>query len=64
MSNITLLFTCPHDGRKSGLSAILPMVKRDLDNFPAETCLITDGQGYSIENDLSTKELTQKLLKT
>ena len=47
MSNINLLFTCSHDGRKSGLSAIPPMVKRDLDNFTAETCLIADGQGFS-----------------
>lgn len=63
MANINLLFTCPHDGRKSGLSAIPPMIKRDLDNFPNETCLVTNGQGFSIENDLSTKELTEKIVK-
>ena len=63
MTNINLLFTCPHDGRKSGLSANPPMAKRDPDNFPDQSCLASDGQGLSTENDLSTKELTEKIVE-
>lgn len=63
MTNINLVFTCPHDGRKKGTAANPPITKRDTDNFPVDMCRANDGQGFSIENDLSTKELTQKIVE-
>ena len=63
MTDINLLFTCPHDGRKRGSAANPPIIKRDTDNFPIGMCRAVDGQGFSIENDLSTKELTEKLVE-
>jgi hypothetical protein len=61
MTNINLLFTCPHDGRKKGSEANPPIIKRTTDNFPAENCPASDGEGYNDENDLSTKDLTEKI---
>lgn len=63
MTKINLLFTCPHDGRKRGSTAIPPIIRRDVDNFSDEICRAADGQGFNIENDLSTKELTEKIVK-
>lgn len=64
MTDINLLFTCPHDGRKRGSEANPPIVRRNTDNFPDQICMPGDGQGFSTENDLSTKELTEKIVET
>ena len=64
MTDINLLFTCPHDGRKRGSEANPPIMRRNTDNFPDQICMPADGQGFSIENDLSTKELTEKIVET
>lgn len=63
MTDINLLFTCPHDGRKRGSAASPPIIKRDTSNFPTEICRAADGQGFSNENDLSTKQLTEKIVE-
>jgi sulfur transfer complex TusBCD TusB component (DsrH family) len=61
MTDINLLFTCPHDGRKRGSAASPPILKRDRNNFPAEICPAGDGEGFNDENDLSAKDLTEKI---
>ena len=63
MTDINLLFTCPHDGIKRGSAASPPIVKRDRNNFPAEICLPEEGEGFNDENDLSTKDLTEKIVE-
>jgi len=61
MTDINLIFTCPHDGRKKGSTANPPILKRDRSNLPADNCPAEDGEGFNDENDLSAKDLTQKI---
>jgi len=63
MTNINLLFTCPHDGRKKGSELNPPIIKRTTDSIPAGNCPAAEGEGFNDENDLSTKELTQKIVE-
>jgi len=63
MTHINLLFTCPHDGRKNGAATNPPIIKRTTKNFPANSCRAIDGQGFSDENDVLAKELTNKVFK-
>lgn len=63
MTHINLLFTCPHDGRKNGAATNPPIIKRTTKNFPANICRAINGQGFSDENDVLAKELTNKVFK-
>jgi hypothetical protein len=56
MTNINLLFTCPHDGRKKGSQVNPPIIKRNTDNFPAENCPAADGlRSFYVINLLTIK---------
>lgn len=63
MSNINLLFTCPHGGKNdNGSSENPPIIRRTIDNFPADSiCPARDGQGFNNVNDALTEDLTKAI---
>src|SRR5687768_1528186 len=63
MEKIKLLFSCPHNGRKEGTATDPPIIERISSHFPPNICPPEDGQGFSEENDLLTRELTEKIVE-
>jgi hypothetical protein len=63
MEKIKLLFSCPHNGRKEGTATDPPILERVSSHFPPNICPPEDGQGFSEENDLLTRELTEKIVE-
>jgi hypothetical protein len=67
MTNINLLFTCPHGGKKDGTTdnppLQPPLIERDPDNFKDDKCPRRGGQGFKVIIDSFTIELTESMLK-
>jgi hypothetical protein len=53
MTEINLIFTCPHDGRKKGSTLNPPILKRVGSNLPADICPAADGDRFNDENEKS-----------
>jgi hypothetical protein len=66
MTNIKLLFTCPHGGKKDGTTDSPPLdpplMERVDTNFPESICRGKDGQGFNVISDSLTIELTESIL--
>jgi hypothetical protein len=67
LSNINILFTCPHGGKKDGTTdhppLQPPLIVRDPDNFKDIKCPAKKGQGYNAIIDTSTIELTESIIE-
>jgi len=67
MTNINLLFTCPHGGKKDGTTdnppLQPPLIERDPDHFKDDKCPAKEGQGYKFKIDASTIELTESIIE-
>lgn len=67
MSNINILFTCPHGGKKDGTRDHPPLqprlIERDEKNFKDDKCPANQGQGYNVIIDTSTIELTDGIIE-
>jgi hypothetical protein len=63
MEKIKLLFTCPHNGEKKGNDIDPPIIERVESNFPDAICPSKEGQGFSGENDVRAKLLTEKIVE-
>jgi hypothetical protein len=61
MTNIKLLFTCPHGGKNDDGSTINPPIVRRVDDLNDNTCPVKEGQGFNDVNDALTKELTEAI---
>ena len=67
MTNINLLFTCPHGGKKDGTTdnppLDPPLIERNGNHFPDSICPRKDGQGFKVIRDSLTIELTESIVK-
>lgn len=64
MTNIELLFTCPHGGKNDDESTTNPpIIRRVSTHFPDHICPIAGGQGFNNVNDALTLELTEEIIK-
>lgn len=68
MTNINLLFTCPHGGKKDGTTDNPPLdpslIERDEINFPNSKCPRKEGQGFKVIRDTLTIEITESIVKS
>ena len=56
MTDIYLIFTCPHDGRKKGSAANPSILKRDRSNLPGDICPVKDGEGFNLRDETYKRE--------
>jgi hypothetical protein len=67
LSNINILFTCPHGGKNDGTTdhppLQPPLIERDEKNFKDDKCPADQGQGYNVIIDTSTIELTDSIIE-
>jgi hypothetical protein len=66
MTNFSLLFTCPHGGKKDGTTdnppLDPPLIERNGNNLPGNICRPQDGQEFNVIRDSLRIELTESLV--